>query len=84
MAGISVGTQAPPSSISPSGGGLRHRLRDRAMSEEVRLRALAAWYREFAEVAGNPWIWEARLQTAETLEAEADGIESAERSQGVA
>ena len=35
------------------------------------LRKRAAWYRKFAEQAGNPWIWEARLQTAEELEAEA-------------
>jgi hypothetical protein len=36
------------------------------------LRKLAAWYREFAERAGNPAIWEARLRTAKQLEAEAD------------
>jgi hypothetical protein len=41
-----------------------------------RLRNLAAWYREFAERAGNPAIWEARLLMAEDLEKEADaGIE---------
>ena len=28
------------------------------------LRKLAAWYREFAERAGNPTIWEMRLRTA--------------------
>jgi hypothetical protein len=39
------------------------------------LRTLAAWYREFAERAGNPVIWEARLRTAQDLEAEADQIE---------
>jgi len=32
------------------------------------------WYREFAERAGNPAIWEARLRTAEDLEAEAERI----------
>jgi len=37
-----------------------------------KLRQLAAWYREFAERAGNPAIWEARLRTAKNLEAEAD------------
>jgi hypothetical protein len=36
------------------------------------LRKLGAWYREFAERAGNPAIWEARLRTAKQLEAEAD------------
>ena len=30
-----------------------------------KLRELAAWYREYAARAGNPWEWEARLQTAE-------------------
>jgi hypothetical protein len=38
------------------------------------LRALAAWYREFAERAGNPVIWEARLRTAAELEREADRL----------
>jgi hypothetical protein len=42
-----------------------------------RLRELAAWYREFAERAGNPAIWEARLRTAAELEREADRLESA-------
>jgi hypothetical protein len=39
------------------------------------LRELAAWYRSFAERAGNPTIWEARLLMAEDLEAEADRIQ---------
>ena len=39
------------------------------------LRHLAAWYREFAERAGNPAIWQARLSTAEDLEAEAVRVE---------
>ena len=42
-----------------------------------RLRKLAGWYREFAERTGNPRIWEARLHTAEDLEAEADRLERA-------
>ncbi|MBV8088053.1 MAG: hypothetical protein JO139_00480 [Alphaproteobacteria bacterium] len=37
-----------------------------------KLRELASWYRDFAERAGNPMIWEARLRTAKELEAEAD------------
>ena len=41
-----------------------------------KLRQLAAWYREFADRAGNPWVWEARLRTAEDLEAEADRVEA--------
>jgi hypothetical protein len=46
------------------------------MPGENKLRQLAAWYREFAERAGNPWIWEAQLRTAKELEAEADGVEA--------
>jgi ElaB/YqjD/DUF883 family membrane-anchored ribosome-binding protein len=42
-----------------------------------KLRALAFWYREFAERAGNPDVWEARLRTAEDLEAEAARVEAA-------
>jgi len=37
-----------------------------------KLRELAEWYRQFAERAGDPRIWEARLLTAEKLESEAD------------
>jgi hypothetical protein len=39
------------------------------------LRRLAEWYRSYAERAGNPAIWEARLQMAADLEVEAEGIE---------
>ena len=45
--------------------------------EPRRLRELAAWYRAFAEGAGNPVIWEARLRTAAELEQEADQLEEA-------
>ena len=41
------------------------------------LRSLAHWYQEFAERAGNPAIWEARLRTAKELEQEADRLEEA-------
>ena len=40
------------------------------------LRALACWYRAFAERAGNPVIWESRLLMAENLEVEAEHVES--------
>jgi hypothetical protein len=40
-----------------------------------KLRELASWYREFAERAGNPTIWERRLRTAEDLEATAERID---------
>jgi hypothetical protein len=45
------------------------------MEDPRELRELAAWYREFAERAGNPAIWEARLRTAGDLEREADRLE---------
>jgi hypothetical protein len=46
------------------------------MPDPTELRKLAAWYREFAERAGDPAIWEMRLRTAERLESEADRIEA--------
>ena len=45
------------------------------MDDPQKLRELAAWYREFAEQTGNPAILEARLRTAEDLEAEAALLE---------
>ena len=48
---------------------------DSSVAEARRLRELAAWYRAYAERAGNPAIWDARLRTAEDLEAEADRSE---------
>jgi hypothetical protein len=45
------------------------------VTDPKRLRALACWYRDFAERAANPAIWDARLRTAEDLEAEAAHIE---------
>jgi hypothetical protein len=45
------------------------------MEDPRKLRVLAGWYREFAERAGNPAIWEARLRTAKDLECEADHLE---------
>jgi hypothetical protein len=44
------------------------------MEDPRKLRELAGWYREFAERAGNPAIWHARLMTAEDLEREADRL----------
>jgi hypothetical protein len=46
------------------------------MEDPHKLRKLAAWYREFAERAGNPWVWEARLQLADDLEREAADLET--------
>ena len=45
------------------------------MDDPAQLRELACWYRDFAERAANPVIWDARLRTAEDLEAEAARIE---------
>jgi hypothetical protein len=45
------------------------------MATADELRKLAAWYREFAECARNPAIWDNRLRTAEDLEKEAEHIE---------
>ncbi len=45
------------------------------MNNPDELRELASWYREYAERTGNPTIWDARLRTAEDLEAEATRIE---------
>ena len=56
----------------PASSGLE---RGRAMQEVDRLRKLAAWYREFAERAGEPWIWQARLETAGELENKAALLE---------
>ena len=47
------------------------------MEDPRKLRELAGWYREFAERAGNPAIWEARLRTAKDLERKADRLEMA-------
>jgi hypothetical protein len=45
-----------------------------------KLRELAKWYRQFAERAGEPWIWQARLLTADKLEAEAVRLDEAKRT----
>jgi phage-related minor tail protein len=42
------------------------------MADDVdKLRQPAAWYREFADRAGYPWVWDTRLRTAQELEAKA-------------
>ena len=45
------------------------------MDQAQKLRDLASWYREFAERAENPAIWDARMRTAEDLEREAGNLE---------
>lgn len=46
-----------------------------AMPNPVELRKLAAWYREFAERAANPAIWDMQLRTVEELAVWADRAE---------
>ncbi len=46
------------------------------MDQAGKLRELASWYREFAERAGEPAIWHARIRAAEDLEREAGDMES--------
>ena len=46
----------------------------RQHQEPEKLRALASWYREFAERARSTGIWEARLRMADELEVEADRL----------
>ena len=45
------------------------------MHSPEKLRELALWYREYADRAGSSAIWDARLRTAEDLEAEAERVE---------
>jgi len=49
-------------------------------ADATRLRELAAWYRNQAERAGDPRIWDSRLRTAIDLDDEADAIERGSRS----
>ena len=50
-------------------------MRQNGVEKPCELRRLAAWYRGFAERAGNPATWEARLMTAAELEREANRLE---------
>jgi hypothetical protein len=43
-------------------------------SASEKLRDLATWYREFAEMAENPIIWQSRVRIAEDLEHQADQL----------
>src|ERR1041385_6273125 len=60
----------PPGLLANTGYGITN-----MDANPSKLRELACCYREFAERAGNPVIWEARLHTAQQLETEADQIE---------
>jgi hypothetical protein len=51
-------------------------------SDPSKLRELAAWYRAYAERAGNSAIWDARLRTAEKLEQEANSLEHRSEAPG--
>jgi hypothetical protein len=43
-------------------------------SAPEKLRDLATWYREFAELAENTIIWQSRFRIAEDLEHQADQL----------
>ena len=55
----------------------------REPNDPSELRKLASWYREFAERAGNPVVWEVRLKTAEALEREASRLEDRRRRRAI-
>ena len=50
-------------------------MKPKLMQSPQQLRELASWYRNYAERAGNPVIWECRLLTAQDLDAEASRLE---------
>ena len=50
-------------------------MRERGNRKPFELPKLAAWYREFAERAGGPAIWEARLKTVRELEQKANKLQ---------
>ena len=70
--------RAPRSPLVPAASQDRTHYQESAMEDPRELRELAGWYREFAERAGNPAIWHARLVTAENLEREAERLEKNE------
>jgi hypothetical protein len=47
-----------------------------APEDPRKLRALAAWYRAYAERAASPWVCEGRLQTADDLDRYAAALEA--------
>jgi hypothetical protein len=51
-------------------------------SKPEKLRDLATWYREFAELAENPMIWASRFRMAEDLDHEAEQQRIALRCRG--
>jgi hypothetical protein len=50
-----------------------------SLEDAARLRELAAWYRQYAELAGAAWVYEGRLRTADELERQAARLEQIER-----
>jgi hypothetical protein len=49
------------------------------LENPMKLRELAAWYRDYAERAGAPWVYEGRLRTADELERRAKFLETRSR-----
>jgi len=64
-----------PFSAKPPGGRLPMQDTDKPVAlPPEKLRELAAWYRQFAERAGNPAILESRLRMATDLDQEAEQL----------
>jgi hypothetical protein len=61
--------------VRARGSSARHLIVDGADPEPGALRALAAWYRKYAERTENPVVWHARVTTAEILEHEATRLQ---------
>src|SRR3954447_8313131 len=76
---VEAETKVSPQRRSRSNPMRRMPLRDERIGGQEQLLKLAAWYREFADRAGNPMIWECRLQMAEDLESEACRLARRER-----
>jgi hypothetical protein len=67
--------RAPPHGCQRGGKlrsrSLRHLIIDGPVPEPEALKALAVWYRDYAERTDNPAVWHARLVIAELLKQKA-------------
>jgi putative MATE family efflux protein len=64
-----------PAAFANAAEAVGHPQKASDLREVARLRDLAAWYRDISERAGNPRIWESRLQMADELDRESDRLE---------